>query len=94
MWHAFQLSDSFSGSYYFYHHLCCKTGGLVRVKGLLCKLLYKYLAENEVPGEKGITDVTITLSAPSALQWNSRETPLQANSGVHEEKGNVTAGQS
>lgn len=54
MWQVFQLSDSFSGSYDCYHHLCCSTGGLVRVKALLCKLLYKYLAVTEVPGEKGI----------------------------------------
>lgn len=54
MWHVFQLSDSFNGSYDCYHHLCCSTGGLVRVKALLCKLLYKYLAVTEVPAEKGI----------------------------------------
>lgn len=54
MWQVFQLSDSFNGSYDCYHHLCCSTGGLVRVKALLCKLLYKYLAVTEVPGEKGI----------------------------------------
>lgn len=53
MLHVFQLSDPFSGSYC-YHHLCCSTGGLVRAKTLLCKVLYKYLAVSEVPGKKGI----------------------------------------
>lgn len=48
------LSDSFNGSYYCYHHLCCSTGGLVWVKALLHKVLYKYLAVIEVPGKKGI----------------------------------------
>lgn len=54
MLHVFQLSDSFNGSYYCYHHLCCSTRGLVRVKALLCKVLYKYLAVTEVPGKKSI----------------------------------------
>lgn len=77
MWHVFQLSDSFNGSYYCYHHLCCSTGGLVRVKTLLCKLLYKYLAVTEVPGEKGnhCCDYNPPCSICSAMELKGSSSP-------------------
>lgn len=93
MLHVFQLSDSFNGGYYCYCHLCCCTGGLVRIKALLCKVLYKYLAVTEVPGKKGIHWCDYN---PHVAHWSSicstvfctnhrssRKILLQANSGVH-----------
>lgn len=83
------LSDSFNGSYYCYHHPCCSTGGLVWVKALLHKVLYKYLAVIEVPGKKGIhwCDYNPLCSICSAVlltnHRSSSKTPLQANFGVH-----------